>query len=453
MKLRVGFILPTSEYLFDPFRGDPFTHFHILTILEDVFGDKIEPLLIDLRGVKKRFMINHIPECDIFLHSVYTLDFVEQCEIVASLRKYYPRAVHIAGGPHVNVYPDECSLIFDSLIFGEGEERIVCAVRDFFENTLQRTYRQSGIVDIDLYPYWRRHFLPKSATVRSNMLTLKRKQGLEKLKGTTAMFSRGCPYRCHFCAIDYARREAPGIRFRAPAHIESEIEYLKHEYGVEGLSLTDEIVFPLQRQAAIKHLEAIGRAGILWRGQCRVDGVNDETAALARQAGCIALGMGVESVVQRCLDIINKRISVAKAREAIRILKQNDIEARLYLIIGLPGEPDNIVDITWQFIQETEPDLVYLSLFTIRPGTEVFRCPDTFGITRVNTDWTKTMHLHNSSKDDKPSLTFEYAAETPWGRGMSSDTIIGNFLELQTRLQTAGLHSFEFFKDAHTTGE
>ena len=30
--LKVGFILPSSNYLANPFRGDPFTHFQILTI-------------------------------------------------------------------------------------------------------------------------------------------------------------------------------------------------------------------------------------------------------------------------------------------------------------------------------------------------------------------------------------------------------------------------------------
>ena len=57
--LRIGFIFPSSEYLFDPFRGDPHTHFQILTVLEYALGSSAELLLIDLRGIKKnsRFII------------------------------------------------------------------------------------------------------------------------------------------------------------------------------------------------------------------------------------------------------------------------------------------------------------------------------------------------------------------------------------------------------------
>ena len=451
--LKIGFIFPSSEYLFDPFRGDPFTHFHILTILEDKFGNTVDLKLIDLRGIKRHFAKYHIPECDVFLHSVYTLDFVEQREIVTTLRQQYPSALHIAGGPHANFFPDECALIFDSVIFGEGDDAIIEAICDFKDGKLQRTYRPNRIIDINAYPHDRRHFLPKSATARRNVLTLRNRSGLENLYGTTAMFSRGCPYRCSFCAIEYARNEIPGIRFRKPEYIEAEIEYLKKDYGIQGLALTDEIIFPLNKKAATQHLEAIGRTNILWRGQCRVDGVTPEIAMLARQAGCVALGMGVESVVQRCLDIINKQISIQKARETIAMLKQNDIEAREYLIIGLPGEPDDIVEQTWSFIQETQPDLIYLGLFTVRPGTEVFNHPEKFGIVNVSSNWENTMHQRRGSQENKMQLSFRYASVTPWGRGMSEDEIIGNYNELHRRIKEAGLSSFEFYKDAHIVND
>ena len=298
--LKIGFIFPSSEYLHDPFRGDPFTHFHSLTILEDKFGSAVDLKLIDLRGIKRYFAKYHIPECDLYLHSVYTLDFAEQCEIIATLRQQYPKALHIAGGPHANFFPKECALIFDSVIFGEGDEAIVEAISDLRAGKLQHTYspRPCDIIDINRYPYSRRHFLPKSATVRKNVLTLRRKPGLDDLNGTTAMFSRGCPYRCSFCAIEYARRETPGIRFRKPEYVEAEIEYLKRDYDIQGLALTDEIVFPLNKAAATQHLEAMGRTNILWRGQCRVDGVTPEIAALARQTRWIALGIGAERVAE-----------------------------------------------------------------------------------------------------------------------------------------------------------
>ena len=76
--MKIGFIFPSSEYLHDPFRGHPHTHFQILTILEEHFGSEVDVSLIDLRGIKKNFALYHIPECDVYLHSVYTLDYHTQ---------------------------------------------------------------------------------------------------------------------------------------------------------------------------------------------------------------------------------------------------------------------------------------------------------------------------------------------------------------------------------------
>ena len=74
------------------------------------------------------------------------------------------------------------------------------------------------------------------------------------------------------------------------------------------------------------------------------------------------MSLGVESASQRSLDIINKGIQLERTKETIYHLKQNGIEARVYMVIGLPGEPEDIVEQTWAFVKETTPDLVYLSL-------------------------------------------------------------------------------------------
>lgn len=438
--LRIGFIFPSSEYLFDPFRGDPHTHFQILTILDWHFKDKIQTSLIDLRGIKRESAQYHIPECDVYLHSVYTLDYNEQLSIIIQLRLQYPKALHIAGGPHTTFFIDESLKIFDSLILGDGEFSIIQAINDIMNSRLKKMYEQKIPVDINLFPFPRRHYLPKATAARKGLLTLKNKKGYDQILGTTVIFSRGCPYSCAFCAMPKMKQYSPGVRFRSPQLAEEEIEYLKKEYGIEGMGLLDEIGFPLDIQRATQHLEAIGRTKILWRGQCRVDGVTPDIAKLLLKSGCITMCLGVESAWQPSLDMIHKQINVERAKESIRILKQIGIECRVYMIIGLPGEPQDIVKKTWEFIEETEPDYVYLSLFTIRPGTEVFNHPERYGIKWVSNDWDKTMHLYGRYKDEMPELTFEYEENPSWGKSFSKEQIINNYLGLQKRLSECGLN-------------
>lgn len=439
--LRIGFIFPSSDYLYDPFRGDPHTHLQILTVLDGYFGKRVDLSLIDLRGIKKEFAIYHIPECDVYLYSIYTLDFYEQVSILNNLRKRYPRAKHIAGGPHATVFSQECLKIFDSLVIGDGEESIKEVVNDIMHSSLRSIYRERDSIDINRYPYPLRRFLPESTVAREGLMTLKHKPGFEKMLSTTVIFSRGCPYGCYFCDIPQTKEYSPGIRYRSAKLVEEEIEYLKDQYQIQSVSLLDEIGIPLDRGKALSFLEAIGRTGIVWRGQCRVDGLTPETARLAGESGCVMMCLGVESISQQSLDIINKKIKVSQARDTIRLLKENGIESRIYMIIGLPGEPEDIVQRTWEFIEDTGPDLVYLSLFTVRPGTQVYNNPKKFGIKRVNTDWSRTMHMYGRYTEEVPRLTFEYEEHTPWGKGFSSERIINNYLELQTRLREHGLGS------------
>ncbi len=437
--MRIGFLCPSSDYLHDPFRGDPHTHFHLLTVLDRELGDQVELCLIDLRGVERRFAVHHIPECDVYLQSVYTLDWEEQVETVQSLRHNYPRALHIAGGPHATEFPEAALRVFDALVLGEGEALMVQAVRDIQQGCLERIYRTDEAVDVNAYPVPSRRFLARSAVARKEMLTLKRKSGYEDLWSTTVLFSRGCPYRCAFCAMP-SMRMGQGIRYRRPDLVTQEIDYLKRDYGIQGISLLDEICIPPQRKHAIEHFEAIGSTDIVWRGQCRVDGIDTELARLLRQSGCVAMGLGVESAWQPSLDAINKNIKVEQARETIRVLKENDIEVRLYMIFGLPGEPPDIQERTWSFIQETDPDVVYLSLFTIRPGTAVFKDPGRFGIRRIETDWSNTRHMHGRYEHEVPRLTFAYEDMTPWGPSLSQDQIVKNYMEFQARLGEHGLN-------------
>jgi len=439
--LKIGFILPSSDYLFDPFKGDPHTHFQILTVLEDYFNKEVNLTLIDLRGIKRDFAINHIFECDVFLYSVYTLDFNEQVSIVNNLRNHYPKSIHIAGGPHASVCQEECLKIFDSIILGDGEESIIQAIEDIKKLKLQKVYRMQNIIDINKYPIPSRKFLPKSVVARKKMMTLKNKKGFDELRGTTVIFSRGCTGRCAFCAMPQVRKYGtPGVRYRKPKYIEAEIEYLKQEYNMQGINLLDEIGIPPDDQMAIPHLEAIGRTGIKWRGQCRVDGITPEIAKLAWESGCVALGLGVESVSQLSLDILNKDISIERAKQTIFLLKQNGIEPRIYMILGLPGEPENIVEQTWSFIKETSPDLVVLSLFTVRPGTEIYINPQKYGIEHINTEWSNTMHMFGRYEEEKiPNISFKFDKNPPWGRAFTNDQIVDNYMELQSRLRDSGL--------------
>ena len=434
-KMRIGFIVPSSSDNFDPFRNQPLVTLYLLTILEQHFGEKIELSLIDLRGIEEQHAFRHIPENEVFLYSVTTPDFTELINIMESLRHIYPDSKHIAGGAHTNLFPQHCVKRFDAIVLGEGEDSLINVIDDIFRSNLKKKYKQTKPIDLNLYPYPDRKYLPKSAVVNIDMLQGK----YSHLKATEVIFSRGCPFECHFCANK--KLKFGPTRYRSPKLITEEIEYLKKEYKIEALVLKDDNSIPLNQKIAKPFLEAIRKAEIKWRGQSRANGVHPEMVKLAFEAGCTHLGVGIESASQEVLKRINKRIDLNEAKNYVNLIHETGIGVRLHFILGLPGEPDDIVKQTLSLIDEMNPNSVILNLLCPMPGSEMFDSPERFGITIDTIGWEKYRSVFGRfDENELPNMTFHYNEITPWGNQMSKDEIVQNYIELQAILRDRGLN-------------
>lgn len=434
-KLRIGFIVPSGSDNFDPLRNQPLVTLYLLTILEQHFGERVSLSLIDMRGIKEQFALQHIPENDVFLFSVATPYFPELVNLLKGLKTVYPYAKHIAGGPHINLFPQECTELFDSIVLGEGEESLISVINDIFQSNLRKKYTQNKPIDINKYPYPNRKFLPKSAVISTGLLSGE----YSKLLATEVIFSRGCPFDCHFCANKKLTFGPP--RYRSPELITEEIEYLKREYKIEALALKDDNSIPLNSKVAKPFLEAIGRAELKWRGQSRANGIHPDLVKIAFESGCTHLGIGIESASPEVLKNINKRINLTEARNYINLLQKTGIGVRLHFILGLPGEPDDIVKRTIDFIDDANPSSVLLSLLTPMPGAEMFDNPDEFGIIIDTKDWERYHSAFGRFDENEfPDMIFHYNEISPYGKSKSKEKIIQNYVEIQTYLRDRGLN-------------
>jgi radical SAM superfamily enzyme YgiQ (UPF0313 family) len=428
----VGIIVPTWHYFANPFKLQPLNELYFATVINSRFTDRdIEVSIIDLRQHRKEQngfqidkLISYVPEQDIYFYWIAkTADYLEILSIVQQLRCIYPKAKHAAGGTHVDNFPEECKKDFDAVVLGPGEESFINIVNDCRNKRLEKVYASDWkSVHYNNYPFARRHYLPESSVVNT---VLFEKYG--DLRGTSAMFSRGCNFKCSYCVYNVPNT----IQTRSPKSIEEEIKYLKDTYHIEGVNLRDEICISLSPKVAIPYLEAIGRSNVMWRGQTRV-GVSKEILTLARQTGCVELAVGVESISQQVLDIINKGQTVGQVREFLGICKSLDIKIKMCLIFGLPGEPSDIVDITRRFIEEMQPDYINISGFCPVPGSDIFKNRQSYGIRYIDEDWSKHAHLlYRFSDEEHFGLPFEYEETNRWGKAFSREEIIENTRELQ----------------------
>jgi len=425
--LKVGIIIPSWHYWVNPCRIQALYEMYFATLSESRFAkSEVEVDIIDTRGVRRDQQIYHVPERDLYLYWIAkTGDYSRVAELVKAIKVKYPKSKHAGGGTHIDIFGQECSKDFDAIVIGPGEESFTSIIKDVGKGSLNKVYK-TDYKDVHYkdYPFAKRHFMPETAVVNNLLFE---KYG-PNIRSTCVLFSRGCNFRCKYCVYNIPSK----VQMRTPESITEEIEYLKKEYKIEAINLKDEICVPVNRDVAIGFMQAIKKANVLWRGQTTVLGVTEEKIALAKESGCLELATGVESVSQQVLDIIDKKITVEDVRSFIRLCKKYDIKVKMCLVFGLPGEPQNIVEMTKQFIEENRPDYISLSGLDPLPGSDIYTNCQDYGIKNIDTNWEKHAHLlYRFSNQEEVGLPFEYEQTNKWGKTFSRDQIIENICQAQ----------------------
>ena len=412
--VKISFIVPTWQYFSNPFKLQPLLELYFATIIRKTFPqDHFSVDIIDMRDFRKQRIDNEdltyedfcdaiITERDIYLYwSPKTADSHEIETIVKFIKGKYPKSKHVAGGTHVDNFLDECGKIFDSVINGPGDKNFVRYIYDYIKGFPSKVYRGDWKdVHYKDFPFARRDFLPLSSIVNRELFS-----EYGNLLGTSVLFSRGCPFKCSYCVYNIPNY----LQVRNPEDIKAEINYLKDDYGVEAINIRDEMCIGLSEKVYVPFLNAIGNCNVIWRGQTRV-GIKNNLISLAKETGCVELVFGVESVCQNVLDIINKKQTVKQSVETINYCREVDIKTRINLILGLPGEPLDIVDKTIKFFEENNPDYVSISGLCPVPGSDMFKNPEKYGIERIDKNWRKHTHLMYRYEDEGDcGLPFEYS--------------------------------------------
>jgi anaerobic magnesium-protoporphyrin IX monomethyl ester cyclase len=177
---------------------------------------------------------------------------------------------------------------------------------------------------------------------------------------------RGCPYRCGFCSRNYR-----GVRVRPIGHIMEEIEFLKEKYKVQYIHFGDELL-TLNKKRTLELCKEMQRIGLLWDCQSRVNLVDEEMLSAMKESGCVTLGFGIESGSQRLLDAMNKQITVEQIERAMRIAMKLDIDIKVQLMFGFPGENMESLQETIDLFKRLGHSGRRMTFFTVLPGTDIY---------------------------------------------------------------------------------
>jgi len=261
----------------------------------------------------------------------------------------------VVGGPHPTHMEQECiNAGADKVFKGHGEH-------DLLEWMVGTKVSRLSIDDI---PYPDRDCLPIHEYV----------QFINDLPATAIMAARGCPFNCSFCSqVD--KRYLPQSSEKTIA----EIRFVREKYEFRGLTLYDDC-FLIDKQRLFDISEALKHEDMRFRCFARTSSVTDEKAEMLAKMGTVAVGLGVESGSEEILKINMKGTTRKKNTEAIKSLQKVGIEAKAFLIVGLPGESPDTVRETLSWIEEARPDAVGVSVFQPLPGSAIFNNPSKWGI-------------------------------------------------------------------------
>jgi radical SAM superfamily enzyme YgiQ (UPF0313 family) len=245
--------------------------------------------------------------------------------------------IHICWGGHLATFSASELLSkhtgIDSIVRGEGEETFFSLVQAIesgqpLGTNIKGLATRSGS-DIIISP-------PRDLIKDLDSLLFPDRAGsLESYSsGSLAQISgsRGCYGNCSFCSINSIYRLSNGRawRGRSPENIVKELEYLYNKYGFDSFKFVDDSFFGPEknwRHRGLKIAEGIlkSRLKIRFRISVRANNVDEAVFQRLKDAGLYAVSIGIESGVQRILDIFNKGLSVRQNSEALSILNQLDI--------------------------------------------------------------------------------------------------------------------------------
>ena len=280
------------------------------------------------------------------------------------------------GGPHVGVYPKETLGIpfVDSVVVGDGEIPFKLLCNTVANGADAHPFpglhiKKSGLPseplsqyiqsDLDALPLIDRTLLPVE-----NYGSVLGKGALS----TTMITSRGCPYKCSFCKLNFQKTLA-----RSPANVIAEFEAIA-ALGIDEVEIYDDtFTWGRDRLKDICNGLIKNKNTVTWAVRDRVSAASPEAYAMMYEAGCRRIHLGVESGVQHVLDGMRKRIKPDQARQAVKWAKEAGLEVLTYFLIGNMDETVEDMKATVDFALELGSDYAEFSITIPYPGTELYR--------------------------------------------------------------------------------
>lgn len=319
---------------------------------------------------------------------LFTPAYRNMLDMAACCRKVFPKACIVAGGGiPTNLYREifRDSADFDALCHGEGEKPLLGLVqardvgRYLSANpswitkekvSAGSTFSHDVIEDLDEIPFYD-YDLCKIEDYRVNPTVMAHGDSRHR-DAFPVMTSRGCPYRCCFCASHsvHGRR----MRFHSLRRIEEDLSRLKSQYKAKTITILDDhFLFDQKRVLLIIEILQKLHVTIFPQNGLALRMLNREILMALRAAGADSLSLPLESGSQRVLkEIMHKPLDLFQVPQVINNCRELGFYVHIQVVIGLPGETKQDIEDTRQYLKTLNANWFMLYCASPLPGSEMY---------------------------------------------------------------------------------
>jgi radical SAM superfamily enzyme YgiQ (UPF0313 family) len=316
---------------------------------------------------------------DVLGLSVVTRRLYAMREVARRVKQELPRTKIIAGGPHINYWPEESMglNVLDYALPGFGERTFPQLIEAIEQGEKSETigkipglyYRNEGgfihgnlpaLVDrsLDDIPFPNRTLLDLN-----NYYT-----AVDQSKMTTTYSSRGCPFRCVFCDV-----QEKLYHYRSAQSVVDEFETIV-DLGIKEIHIFDDI-FNVRPKRVVEICDEIKKRNIKvrWSVRARINPFTREMVARLKDAGCGRLHLGVESLDPATLEYMNKKQTYQEIQEFFKICHEEGMETLAYFIIGFPTESPEYRQRFFDEVMKLDPTYCFFNILFPLAKTQYYQ--------------------------------------------------------------------------------
>lgn len=387
--MRVSFIIPPSGFLLDE---RVFPTLGVLKVAAVLEQSGIEVGVLDLSGVSdvpaavSRYLSDD--DSDAYGITATMPQMPAAAAISAQIRQVKPEAKTILGGPHVTLMQssarqeaaqkeqrrasqamDELAERFDVLVCGDGERAMPLALATDAPRLIDGDDPKSDLFlksdDLGELPLPARHLIDLDSYHYS----------IDGVRAQSLVCQLGCPFACNFCGgrrSPFLRR----IRTRSTDKVLAELRHIHDTYGTRGFMFFDDELnvnrLFMDLLAGIVRLQDELGVEFRLRGFLKSELITEPMAAEMFRAGFRQVLVGFESGDPRILQNIQKKATRDDNTRAVDILHEHGLSVKAAMSIGHPGESDDTIEASRQWLRDVRPDEFDISIITVYPGTPYY---------------------------------------------------------------------------------